>query len=83
LETRGQPEESTGSPLDWKSRSELPDELLGYKESTIGPCGGNDPLQNEKKTAYRGGAGNVEASAPTTTDRINRTLSGVARDECM
>jgi hypothetical protein len=49
LETRGQPEESTGSPLDWKSLSELPDVLLGYKESKIGPCGRVDPLQNGKK----------------------------------
>jgi hypothetical protein len=45
---------------------------------------GADPLQNikEKETAQRGGAGNVEAPAATTTERIiNRTLSGVARDE--
>jgi hypothetical protein len=48
LETWGQPEESTGSLLDWKSGSELPDVLLGYKESKIGPCGGVDPLQNRK-----------------------------------
>jgi hypothetical protein len=48
LETRGQPEESTGSPLDWKSQSELPDVLLGYKELRIRSCGGVDPLQNEK-----------------------------------
>jgi hypothetical protein len=46
---RGQPEESTGSLLDGKSRSELSDILLGYKESKIGPCGGVDTLQNEKK----------------------------------
>jgi hypothetical protein len=48
LETRGQPEKSTGSPLDWKSRSELPGVLLGYKESKIGPYGWDDSLQNEK-----------------------------------
>jgi hypothetical protein len=48
LEMRGQPEESTGCPLDWKSRSELPDVLLGYKESKIGPCGGVDPLKNKQ-----------------------------------
>jgi hypothetical protein len=34
---------STGSPLDWKSQSELPDVVLGLKESKIGPCGGVDP----------------------------------------
>jgi hypothetical protein len=45
---RGQPEESTGSPLDWKWRSELPDVLLGRKESKIGPCGELDRLQNGK-----------------------------------
>jgi hypothetical protein len=67
LEMRGQPEVSTGSPLDWKSQSELPDVLLGYKESKIGPCGGVDALQNEK-TAHRG-AGNVEATASTTIER--------------
>jgi hypothetical protein len=81
LETRGQPEESTGSPLDWKSRSEFPDVLLGYKESKIGPCGGVDPLQKEKEIAQRGGAGNVEAAAPTSAERIDRILSDVARDE--
>jgi hypothetical protein len=69
LETRGQPEECTGSPLYWKLRSELPDVLLGYKELKIGPCGGVDPLQNEKETAHRGGASNVEAPAPTLTER--------------
>jgi hypothetical protein len=63
LETRGQPEEPTGSPLDWKLQSELPDVLLGYKESKIGPCGGVDLLQTEKN-ARRGGASNVEGLAP-------------------
>jgi hypothetical protein len=48
LEMRGQPEESTGSPPDRKSRNELPHVLLGYKESKIGPCGGLDPVQNKK-----------------------------------
>jgi hypothetical protein len=62
LETRGQPEESTGSPLDRKSRGGLPYVLLGYKESNIGLYGGIDPLQSEK-TAHRG------APAPTTTER--------------
>jgi hypothetical protein len=39
------------------------------------------PLQNEQKTAHRGESGNVKAPAPTYTDRIDRTLSGAARDE--
>jgi hypothetical protein len=30
-------------------RSELPEVLLGHKESKIGPCGGVDSLQNRKK----------------------------------
>jgi hypothetical protein len=47
----------------------------------IGPCGGVDPHQNETRTVQRGGAGNVEAPAPTTTKRTDRTLSGAARDE--
>jgi hypothetical protein len=42
---------------------------------------GVDPLKNGKKTAHRGGAGNVEALASTTTERIDKTLSGVAQDE--
>jgi hypothetical protein len=54
LETRGLPEESTGSLQDWKSRSELPDVLLGYKESKIGPCGRVDPLKNGKKLHIEG-----------------------------
>jgi hypothetical protein len=64
LETRGQPEESTGSPLDWKSRREFPDVLLSCKKSKIGLSGGVDPLQMKKKTAQREVAGNVEAPAP-------------------
>jgi hypothetical protein len=78
LETRGEPEESTGSPLDWKSRSELPDAQLGYKESNIGTCGGADPLQNGKTDSEQGPV--MEKHRPsTTTERIDRTLSGVAR----
>jgi hypothetical protein len=34
-----------------------------------------------KKTAHSGGASNVEALAPATNKRFNRTLLGVARDE--
>jgi hypothetical protein len=40
-----------------------------------------DPLQNEKIIEHRGGAGNAEAQTPSTTERINTTLSGAARDE--
>jgi hypothetical protein len=55
---------------------------MGYKESKTGSCGGVDPLQNGKKNiAQRGAAGNVEVPAPTTTERIDRTLSDVAGDE--
>jgi hypothetical protein len=39
------------------------------------------PSPERKRTAQRGGAGNVEALAPTTTDGIDRSLSSVARDE--
>jgi hypothetical protein len=41
---------------------------------------GSTPSKTEK-TAHIGEAGNVEAPVPTTTERINRTLSGVARDK--
>jgi hypothetical protein len=64
LETRAQPEKSTGNPLDWKSRSKLSDVLLGYKESKIGPCGGVNHQQNEKKKTAHRGASNAEAPAP-------------------
>jgi hypothetical protein len=37
--------------------------------------------KRKKNIAQRGGAGNVEAPALTTTERIDRTLSGVAREE--
>jgi hypothetical protein len=78
---RTEPEESTESPLDWKLKSEVPDVLLGYKESKIGYCGGVVPSRT-KETAQRAGAGNVEAPALITTERIKRTLLGDARDEC-
>jgi hypothetical protein len=43
---------------------------VGVKESKIGHCGGVEPIQNVKKeTVVRGGAGNVKAPAPTTTER--------------
>jgi hypothetical protein len=38
-------------------------------------------ILREKKNAQRGGAGNVEAPAPTTTERIDRTLSGSIWDK--
>jgi hypothetical protein len=41
---------------------------------------GEPPPKRKKSITQRGGTGNVEASAPTTTERIDRTLSGVARD---
>jgi hypothetical protein len=41
---------------------------------TMGLCGKVDTLQNKKETAQIGGAGNVEAPAPTNTDRVERTL---------
>jgi hypothetical protein len=56
---------------------------LGCTELKTGPCGGVDLLQNEKKKqSVHRGAGNVEAHASTATERrIDRTLSGVVRDE--
>jgi hypothetical protein len=79
LGNEGQPEESTGSPLDWKSRSELPDVLLATKNKRLDLVEGSTP---SKKTAHTTGAGNVEAPAPTTTERrIVRALSGAAREE--
>jgi hypothetical protein len=39
------------------------------------------PSETKKKNKQRGEAGKVEAPAPTTTERIDRTLSGAARDE--
>jgi hypothetical protein len=44
---------------------------------------GRPPPQTEKRTAQRGGAGSVEAPALITTERVDRTLSGVIRDECI
>jgi hypothetical protein len=54
-----------------RSRNKKPDLTPRRRKSRTGPCGGVDRLQNEKeKTARRGGAGNVEAPAPTTTKII-------------
>jgi hypothetical protein len=39
----------TGRLLDWRSRSELTDLLLGYEEWCTGHCGGVDPLRNGKR----------------------------------
>jgi hypothetical protein len=74
LETRGQPGESTGNPLDWKLGSKLPDVLLGFKESKMVLVKGSTPSKKKKKPAHRGGAGNIEAPAPTTTEGINKTI---------
>jgi hypothetical protein len=42
---------------------------------------GRPPPKRGGKTSHREGASNVEALVPTTTERIDMTLSGVARDE--
>jgi hypothetical protein len=38
--------------------------------------------KKKKKTAVIGGAGNVKAPVPTTTDRKRGLYQGAAQDEC-
>jgi hypothetical protein len=53
-----------------KTRNECPRLPAGHGESQIGPCGGDDPLQNGKKkeTAHMGGTGSRSTGPPTESE---------------
>jgi hypothetical protein len=82
IETRGQPEnlqKSTGLKIaKWIARCTVG--LQRIKDWTLWR---SQPPPKQKKNAHRGGAGNVEALTPTTSERTDRTLSGVTWEEYM
>jgi hypothetical protein len=63
----------------WRSQSKKPD-LTPRKIKDWTLWRGRPPPKWGKKTAQRRGGGNVEALAPTTTERINTTLWGATQD---
>jgi hypothetical protein len=49
LKASGNATRPSGEEMDWKSQRKLTHFLYNCKEVNIGTCGGDDPLQYEKK----------------------------------
>jgi hypothetical protein len=78
LEASGKSTRPSGKEIDGKSQRKLRHLLSYYKEVNIGPCGGVDPLQNEKRKQPVREVPVVEA--PVSIARMNEGRINMKRE---